>query len=362
MAFLDGELERETRDAAQSHLGECARCRARLEELRATAVTVGLALQCLDDEGVAAWVDHEARGMKGALSETDVRRIRNHLTGCGRCRAQVTALRKACGGSESIRERLSTRVRNVLANWRVQPIQTLRWAPAAVVGVVAVAVASVVLTRSGQELHRPEPVGRAVGGPRYHEHREPAATIIAQQDREKAVGTGPVRGGAAKQPEKSEPSVSVAQRPPAGEGRTPLRPEAALFPDEEGTDDGLEVALSDWKRVRASGETKEAARAALKVGGMLHRRERYPEAAYYYREAAQAAGRAAEVQLRVDALVLLGATLAELGKTEEARRELGTAVALAREAGYERGEETARVQMELLPDTEAIRGRQGNEK
>jgi len=58
--------------------------------------------------------------------------------------------------------------------------------------------------------------------------------------------------------------------------------------------------------------------------------------------------KAGEAELRVDSLVLLGASLAEMGETGQAREQLSLALDLARQIGYEAGEINASVQLRVL--------------
>jgi tetratricopeptide (TPR) repeat protein len=84
------------------------------------------------------------------------------------------------------------------------------------------------------------------------------------------------------------------------------------------------------------------------VADIYHKEKNYRLAASFYHRAAEAAEEAELPELRVDALILSGAALAELGEAKEAREQLDDALRLARDAGYSSGEENALVQIELL--------------
>ncbi len=359
MALIDEELEQAEREAALSHLDKCSRCRELSEGLRAAARVVQATAQCLDGEGVAAWIDFKAGRTKGALGRDEIGRIREHLSGCGRCRSQVAMLVEACRSSESVWERLRESSRRVIGSWRAQPVPTLRWAAVTAVGVVAIGAAYVFLTWSERPSYRPEALVRAEGGRGGLEAPRPEGPVVAQRPVGEAPPNDGAREAAGERPQERGPAVAVAQRTPGEQERpTTAAPQAALVPETgEADDDRLRAALAELEDARRSGDAGAQARAALGAAGILHNAQRYREASACYREAAEAAARADEAELRVDALVLLGAVLAELGETEQARGELQAAAALAGEAGYERGERNARVQMRLLPAAEAGNGR-----
>jgi len=354
MALIDEELEAEKRDAALLHLGACTRCRELSEELKAAAGVVEAAARCLDDERVAAWVDHKAGRMRGVLSEAEVGRIREHLVACSRCRSQVAMLAEACRSSEGLWERIRALAGEVVGSWRAHPVPALRWAAVAAVSVVLIGIVYVLAVEPMHPSSRPQAFVRGQGGRGDAAPRPPEEAIVAQRGGEEAPGTSGTGGGPEKRPDKSGPPVAVAQRTPAGEKPTTAGPQAALMP--EAPEGGLGPVLDQLEKARRSGKAGPRARAAFRAAGILHRARRYREATTYYREAAEAAERADDVELRVDALVLLGAAFAELGETKQARGELAGAAALAKGAGYERGEQNARVQMELLPEPEASDG------
>jgi len=353
MALIDEELEEEKRDAARSHLDGCDRCRERLEELKATAGVVEASAQCLGDEGVAAWVDYEAGRMRGALGEVEVGRIREHLAGCDRCRSQVTMLAEACRSSESVWERICAWTGKVTQSWHVQPVPAVRWAAVAALGVVVVGALYLLGVRPKQPTYRPDELIRAEGDRGDRAPRAAEEAVVAQRGGGEALPTNGTGGGARERPRREQvPPVAVARRAPLEEKPTASGPQAAFMPEEGSAQGELSAALAELEKARRKGEAAAQARAAFKAAGILHSAQRYREATAYYREAGEAAARAEEVELRIDALVLLGAVLAELGETEQARAELAGAAELAEEAGYERGERNARVQIQLLPKAE----------
>lgn len=356
MALIDEELDREKREAALAHLDICGRCRELSEELKAAATVVEATAHCLDDERVAAWVDYEAGRMKGALGEAEVGRIREHLAGCDACRSQVRMLAEAYRSSEGVWERVRAWARGVVGGGRLQPVRTVRWAAVAAVGVVVIGVLYLLAVRPMQPSYRPDALIRAEGDRGDRAPRPAEEAVVAQRGGGEALPANGT-GGARERPRQERvPPVAVARRAPLEEKPTTSGPQAAFMPEEGSTAGELSAALAKLEKARRNGEAAAQARAAFKTAGILHRDEKYRDAAAYYREASGAAARADEVELRIDALVLLGAVLAELGETEQARAELAGAAELAEEAGYERGEQNARVQIQLLPKAEANDG------
>lgn len=357
MALIDEELDREKREAALAHLDGCGRCRELSEELKEAAGVVAAAAQCLDDERIAAWVDYEAGRMRGALGEADVGHIREHLSGCDRCRSQVTMLAEACRRSEGIWERVRAWAAGAVESCRPQAIQTVRWAAVAAVGVVVVGALYLLTVRPKQLTYRPDALVRAEGGGGDRAPRPAEEAVVAQRGGIETPATEGAAGAPAERPRQERvPPVVVARREPREEEPTTTGPSAAFMPEKGSAEGELSAALAELEEARRSGEAAAQARAAFRAAGILHRAKRYREAAAYYREASGAAARADEVELRIDALVLLGAMLAEMGETEQARQELTAASELAEEAGYERGERNARVQIQLLPKAEADDG------
>ena len=357
MALIDEELDREKREAALAHLDGCGRCRELWEDLKAAAGIVQAAAQCLDDEDIAAWADYAAGRMRGALGEVEVGRIREHLSGCDRCRSQVTMLAEACRRSEGIWERVRAWAGGAVESCRPQPMQTVRWAAVAAVGVVAVGALYLLAVRPKQPTYRPDELIRAEGDRGDRARRPAEEAVVAQRGGIETPPTESAAGAPAERPRQEQvPPVAVARRAPREGQPTISEPQAALMPEKGGAEGELSAALAKLEEARRKGEATAQARAALGVAGILHGDEKYRDAAAYYREASGAAARADEVELRIDALILLGATLAELGETEQARQELTTAAGLAEEAGYERGERNARVQMDLLPKAEGNDG------
>jgi len=135
--------------------------------------------------------------------------------------------------------------------------------------------------------------------------------------------------------------VSPSLPPPA---------QTALVSPGEDTEAEVARARDDLARAKQSKDAGAETRAAMKLAGLYHKRGDYGSAAEHYRAAAGAAQRAGEAVLQVDSRILLGAALAELGETKQAREELELALGLAREAKYVRGEQNALVQLELLQD------------
>jgi TPR repeat protein len=106
-----------------------------------------------------------------------------------------------------------------------------------------------------------------------------------------------------------------------------------------------------------SGDAGARADAEMKLARLYHRERDYPQAVRHYRRAAAAAEGAHKPRLRVDALILLGGSLAEMSQTAEARRQLELAQQLARQADYTAGEQNAVLQLEQLRTSR----REGNE-
>jgi tetratricopeptide (TPR) repeat protein len=337
MALLDGELSSEEKAAALAHLESCARCRALADQLGGSAAAVTHYWHCPDDERLAAYVDHRAGRVRGGLDRAEMARIDAHLAGCLRCREQVSTLRRACRTRASVAERLRSLVAAAAgAGVRLRgPV--LRWGPVAVVAVLAYVLLPV--------LSKPR------------ESEPPAPTA--------AVEPVPPAPSAAKRPIVVKPGPSVprtrgaggAQAHPTAPGGTrqvaPVvsRPsQTALLPLDQAGDPELRRAAAELRQALKRRDRAAEAAAAMELGSLHHQKRRYPEAATYYRQAARAAELAGESQQRVDALVGLGAALAEMGKTEQAREEFEGALSLAQRAGYDVGERNARLQLRLLKE------------
>lgn len=94
-AFADGELDARERANVQAHLGECARCAARVEREQRLAATLRQhwtaagarerTADCLRDEEIGAFVD-------GSLPAAKRPHVERHLSECGRCVAEVASL------------------------------------------------------------------------------------------------------------------------------------------------------------------------------------------------------------------------------------------------------------------------------
>jgi tetratricopeptide (TPR) repeat protein len=284
MALLDEELGDEDRVAAMTHLESCAQCRGVSQELSAAATAAKSNLVCPDDERIAAYVDHRAGRMRGALSGVEMSRVRDHLSQCQRCREEAAMLTRDSTVGAGLLASLVHRLAEGGGPRRALETPKLRWA-----GVAAIAVAVVLF------LWLSTPVGRE---------------------------------------EMSRPM--------------PAAPQVALVDGSSGVEGSISSALADLARARQGGNAGEEALAAARVAALCHRDRSYDRAAVHYQEAAAAADRAGRRELQIDSLVLAGAVLAELGETDEARQQLEAALRLARQAGYSKGEENALMQIELL--------------
>jgi hypothetical protein len=334
MAFLDGELERAEAAAVQSHLDACARCRQMAEELATASRAVAIHLTCLDDESMAAYVDHQAGRVRGAVDEAEIQRIRTHLDRCERCREEVGILAQACRTRVGVLGRLSSLLVTRTALGRPAMRPALRWA-----AVTVVVVAMGVLAFLGLRGRGPGPV-------------LPGGSEVV----EAPIAPTPEPGVGAREEPPSEvpaPEVEPGIKVPGPQQKQPTpRPElstemALVSGLERGRGDAA-TALRALTQARENGDAGAQARSAMGLAGIYHQNRNYASAARYYREAAGAAEKAGEAELRVDSLVLLGAALAEMGETQQARQQFGLALELARQIGYETGETNALVQLRVL--------------
>ncbi len=334
MAFLDEELEQAEAAAVQSHLDACARCRRMAEGLATASKAVEIHLTCLDDESMAAYVDHQAGRVRDVVGETEIQRIRAHLDRCERCREEVEILAQACRTRVGVLGRLPSLLRTRAAFGRPATRSVLRWAAVTVVVVAAGVLAFLGLRGQGF-------------GPVPPREREVVEAPVEPTPKP-GVGFGEDAPSEVRPPE-VEPGVEV---PGPEDRQLPPRPEV---PTEMALISGLErakgeaaTALTALTRARESGDAGAQARSAAKLAGIYHMNRAYQSAARYYREAAGAAKESGEAELQVDSLVLLGAALAEMAETHQARQQFALALELAREIGYETGETNALVQLRVL--------------
>jgi len=340
MALLDGQLEGRGRSEAEAHLQACERCRQLAAELRDTDRAVERELSCLDDEGIAAYVEHRLRRRRGTLARSQVVRVRRHLARCDRCREQVALLTAACRAGVGPIGRLLGLLSGGDRAW--QP--AVRWASLAAAAVLAVLAVCLLATRSGPRSH-PLPVTRQ---PRVA-HARPGAEPVQPPRTASHLE-------AARAPAIVSRPPSLAQRPessgkgvPRPTGKlAPPRPEAALVPPGEKPETTLPAALAALALTEKSGKEAERARAALQVASLYHQQAKYELAARYYGQAAAAADKGGQRALKADALILLGASLAELGEVQKARQQFAAALKLSREIGYAKGEQNALIQLQLL--------------
>jgi len=137
-------------------------------------------------------------------------------------------------------------------------------------------------------------------------------------------------------------------------GRSPAElvppTETALMQGQRGGDRPRSGSAVGSTRGAKRDKALSEARRALDQGSAYHLKRDYRSAAACYQRAVTAAERADDARLRADALVQLGAVMAELGETKEARKCLELAARVAHQAGYVEGERNARVQLRLLDE------------
>jgi anti-sigma factor RsiW len=350
MGLLDGELSDRERADALSHLASCECCRRLSAELSTMAKALEIHLSCLDDERTAAYADHEMGRMRGALTKPEIRRIRQHLSECERCREQVAMLKRTCKSAAG--------PSNLLG--RLLPLSGVAWRPAAIRGlrlavvaaVCAAGIAFLYLLGIGPRVRRP-----IAPAATHLAHRaappdsrlDSAVPPVGEQEVQHRPAP-PAPSGATVSPAGTAPGAEPEQG--VGDGRVsphvPEPPQTAIVPDDQEAEAPISAALAELRRARGTGDLTGEARSATRLGGIYHKRRDYQSAAMYYRQAAEAAERAGEIELRVDALILLGGALAETGRNTGAREEFEVALGLARESGYVQGEENALVQLQLL--------------
>ena len=364
MALMDGQLQGRESAAARSHLQSCTRCQQIADDLAATAGMVRTQLSCLDDEAIASYVDHKTGRVGGAISRAELDRTRRHLQECPRCRARAKLLEAACGTQVSLWDWVRGLVLGSGEGKR--PAPGFAWRAAAVATSAAVLVLTVYLVAKrpgpsppspppGRQVSQvpgsyprgsagPPPTGRAPGV------RGPGAASDAgapggaqEQGTQPPVVPPPVAPSSTETGR--EPGVSSAPSVPP---RIETRTETALVPPKGASRAEIAGVMAPFDRAKKSGDAGQLARAALAVGGLYHRNREYRLAADYYRQAAAAGERAGSTELRIDALILLGAVKAEQGQIEAARQQFETALKLARDAGYTKGEQNAQVQLQLL--------------
>ena len=348
VALVDRELDSDEEAAVRAHLESCARCRELFSGLAEMAGAAETALGCLDDERIAALVDRTTGRFTGGLSDYQFDRARAHLAQCDRCRVKVEALTRACRAPGSVRQWLGRLVVPADAFRRGLRTPVLRWT-----AVAAVAALGIVLTYMfGGHGGAPLPSGRDMTVAREGAEREygPAISMAVAE----RSGAEPPEDGARRDAPAVRPTDAEAVRTPPSTSDDLVAPRLAppsqttLMPGEDEMESRAAAAQSDLDRARKNGDAAGEARAALTLASLCHRNEEHEEAAGYYRQAAAAAEAAEEEELRVDALTMLGAVLAEIGEVAQARQELEAALQLARETGYADGERTAQVQLELL--------------
>ena len=347
MALLDDQLGPEEKAATQAHLKTCSRCQQLAADLKAAAGETAVGLRCLDDEAIAAWVDHQAGRVRGRVGRAEMRRRREHLSQCRRCRERAAMLAEVCAA----RRGLFGWLRGLLAGARIlgapRTSPGLRWAAVAVVA-VAVTICLYLAGPPRRTQPGPAPSRRQVVSrpPAPTPRPQPPATgSRLAPDEHPAV--------AGRRPGPAPPRKEVAGAPERGPRRGP---EAALVPGEESGRSAIAGASAALAQARRRGDASAEATAALELGGLYHEQGDYQSAARYYREASAAAEKAGKSQVQVDALILEGAALAELGDEGHARQRLELALGLAREAGYDDGEQNALVQLELLEGQPGGRG------
>lgn len=351
MTLLDGELGDDEKAAALSHLQSCSRCHELAEHLAATAKAVGTAFACLDDERIAAWVDHRRGHASAGLSKVELCRTRAHLAQCERCRAQAELLLQACGAHSGVLDRLRRRLSSEVSAKSRARTARLGWATVAVVGMAALALILLARGLTGQRL---SPVDRSVvvthtsspgelEEPAVLAQRPHMSTAISPEESSSSHQEGTTPQGESGTPAGAKKSVLPQITPPT---------ETALVSTEKEIETAIAQASAELNGAKESGKPHEVATAAAKLADLYHRKREYGSAAGHYREAVAAAEQADEPELGVDSVIMLGAVLAEMGDTEEARQQFEQAVGMARAVGYSTGEQNALVQLELLPAAE----------
>src|SRR5574340_209082 len=316
MAVLDGEMGRRERKVAIRHLRGCARCRALADELASVSELAGEFARCLDDELLATYVDFRAGRLVREADAAKMAEVRQHLGECRRCREEGKA-----------------------------QAPTLRWAPVvATAALIALLLPSRVVNPPPKERPQPAPVVTSAD-PNYAPRTEASPRPVAP----------PLAASRAGQ---------VAPRRPMAEGGkrewiTPPRgsfppSQTALVPAEEGAADDFARAAARLRQATKRGDAAGEAAAAMDLAGIYHQRRDYQRAGDLYRKAAEAAERARQPKVRVDALSLQGAVLAEEGRPAEARETLQQALVIAQQTQYRAAEENAQAQLDLLSDE--IRG------
>jgi hypothetical protein len=293
---------------------------------------------------MSAYVDYQMGRTPESLTGGGLRRIRYHLDRCKRCREEVEVLLRACETRVGTLDRL----RSLLGVGGRTEGPAAR--PALRRVAVTAIVVAVLLGFLGLRGREPGPVP-----PAEREVVEAPVAPSPEPDTTTAIAERPTsESGVPDEPPSEAPLPDTApgvERPSAGQQRPPqpeLTMETALMAELAAAEGELAEALTALAEATKSGEAGAEARAAFEVAGIYHMDHDYRSAARHYRGAIAAAESADEVELQIDSMVLLGAALAELGETQEARQHFDLALEAAREAGYERGETNALVQLRVL--------------
>jgi tetratricopeptide (TPR) repeat protein len=280
------------------------------------------------------------------LTGSEVSGIRAHLAECRRCRREVDLLaRDATVGSGLI-----DWLRRVVLGGADRPsvaTPALRWAALAAIAVVAFVFIWIGLQPGG----RPGTPGeRTIAADRQTDRdTQQPAPVMAQAPGEAVSDDGRPPISASHQDAGAPPTVRP-EEVRDGEMSQGVSPPPQLSLIDEGVEpeEAISRALAQLERAEEVGSDSDEAAAAARVAALYHKTREYRNAARYYRRAAAAAENAGQDELRIDSLILAGAALAELGEAKEAREQLESAVRVARDHGYTRGEQNALLQLELL--------------
>ncbi len=315
------------------------------EEVATASKAVATYLSCPDDGSMSAYVDQQMGRRPRTLSAGELQRIRYHLDRCEQCRGEVEVMAQTCETRAGTLERLRSLLGGGGWTERAAARPGLRWAAVAAIVVVAGVLALLGLRGGGPG--RVPPGGREVVEAPIAPSSEPDTTTHIAERPIAEPGMGEETPSEVRLPD-TEPGVET---PGTGEPPPPqleLPTETALMKELAGAEGEVAAALSALAEATKSGDAAAEARAAVEVGGIYHADRDYGSAARHYRGAMAAAEKVGEVELRIDSMILLGAALAEMGETEEARQHFDLALEMAREAGYDRGETNALVQLRVL--------------
>ena len=346
VALLDRELGEREAAAARCHLRACPRCRQLADELSVVSQEAQAQLNCLDDERIAAYVDWRARRMRTAQSKAEIRRTRKHLRRCERCREQAELLARACSTRVGVLGSIRALLGTPGGAWK--PIGGAR-ARLAVVAVVAAGATVYVCLAAANRLPwgRPTTGSTQVASAPTRPSLEPQTSIAPAAPQENpAIVPGARRSSAVRSRGRGEGGVRKGTDSSDGRVSPQVEPQAAMVPANE--EASTARALTDLQRAARTGSAGAEARAAFALASIHHKNGNHRSAASFYGRAAAAAERAADPRLQIDSLILLGAALAELGETGKARERFESALELARDIAYAKGEQNALVQLQIL--------------